>query len=75
MSFNLTALVRDLAAARGIPEEHLPAVEHRAIMANRAAESLGRSWRYRFPLRDLARRIVAGAVADHGRGLLERRCA
>lgn len=73
---NTTALVRDLALAAGIPEEHLPAVIHRAEMALQAVAHLGhgrtREQRIAATPSAICRRVAAKAATDHAAGTLER---
>lgn len=71
MTANLDALVRDLAAAEGIPARHVPAVLHRAKMAQRAVAHVDGHDVLGAGLRVLARRVVRGAVLDHEAGRLE----
>ena len=76
MSFNLAAFTRDHARAAGIPEEHVPAVVHRAEMAMAAltcfAGQQTREQRDAATPSAVCRRVVAGAVDDHAAGVLER---
>lgn len=70
---NLDAIVRDLAAAEGIPPALIPSVVHRANMARRAVVQWTRYDVLGEGVRTLARRVVARSVKDHAAGVLERR--
>lgn len=70
----LLPTVARLAESVGIPPPFLTAVEHRAKRAARAYEELTGYRVLGNGVVVLAHRIVDGAVLDHARGVLERRC-
>jgi len=73
-AFNLSEFVRVLAGLEGIPEPLISAVVERAEAARRACVRAQGYTILGDGLRVLARRVVARAVSDHRRGVLERRC-
>ena len=73
MTRNLPAIVRDLAAAVGIPDILIPAVVHRAEMARLAVMQATGYAVLGSGVDRLARNVVANAARDHARGFLERR--
>jgi hypothetical protein len=67
----------DQARAAGLPPRLVPAVVHRVFAAVRALAMVRELYGWNiFPVpgpHEIVQRVVAGAVADHQRGVLERR--